>query len=53
MYIYIYNDMYISLLASSFFECFAENFECNSVETLVILSAIFLPIKSLVASAVF
>ena len=43
----------ISLLTSSFYECFAEDFECNSVETLVILSEILLPIKSPVASTVF
>ena len=45
----------ISLLASSFFKC--NSIECNSVgdffKTLVILSAILLPIKSPVASTVF
>ena len=52
-------DMYlsfgtsISLLASLLCECFEDFFGCNFVETLVILSAILLPIKSPVASAVF
>ena len=51
--VYLLFGASISLLASSFLECnfvecFAEDFE-----TLVILSAIVLPIKSPVSSAVF
>ena len=52
---YLLFDSSISLLASSFFEC--NSVDHSSVgdffETLVILSAILLPIKSPVASAVF
>ena len=54
----IYLSFGISLLAS--FECnsvegnsFGDFFECSCVETLLILSAILLPIKYPVASAVF
>ena len=47
---YILFGASISLLASSFFEC---NFVEDFFETLAILSAILLPVKSSVASAVF
>ena len=46
---YLFLGTSISVLASSFFECSVEDF----FETLVILSAILLPIKSSVASAAF
>ena len=48
MYLFFgtFTSAFISILASSFFAAFL-------VETLVVLSAIFLPIKSLVASAAF
>ena len=55
----IYLSFDILLLTSSFSECNSVErssfggFGCNSVETLVILFAILLPIKSPVASAVF
>ena len=57
---YLFFGTSISLLASSIFKC--NSVECNSIERgsakdffeiLVILSAILLPIKSPVASAVF
>ena len=50
IYIYIYVYIYINISISSFCECKSlENF----FERFVILSAILLPIKSLVASAIF
>ena len=54
----IYLPFDISLLASfddssSEWNSFGDFFECNSAETLVLLSAFILPIKSPVASAVF
>ena len=53
MCLFLVVALFTSTSVSSFGNSLLDFFECNSVETLVILSAVLLSIKSPVASAAF